>query len=201
MRIDHFAVAGRVGQMAEERTRLYIEKVAANRRRAQGILPLDEAYALLKKDFDALTENSNKAINSFIQESSFNMMQKFKERTEKLANHATRVYLLSSDQFRPKEKEAYPLSDLKKIDEKLLSLAYQGLSPLTKSDIGKPLYQPIPKSLIDEKSFSGKEEDHFYDLTDDQYYTVEDYEIAMGRLNHMIDHFEEEGRKNGLFVD
>ncbi len=129
------------------------------------------------------------------------MMQKFKERTEKLANHATRVYLLSNPQLRPKKGEAYSLSDLKKIDEKLLSLAYQGLNPLTEADIGKPLAKSMPDGLIDEKSFSGKEEDYFYSLTRDVFYTVEDYKVAMDRLNYMIDHFEEEGRKNGLITD
>ncbi len=50
MKIDHFAVAGRVGQIAKERTQRYIEQVEERRRRAQGYLPLDEAYALLKKN-------------------------------------------------------------------------------------------------------------------------------------------------------
>lgn len=181
-----------------------VAKTRAKGRKSQHTKDLNDwkiIYDELRDNFNKLADNSSKAISSISLSKTFHVMQKFKERADKLQGRAVTMYLLSHDSVRPEKGQSFSMGTLKKVEDAVKKAVYGSFTALSAKDIGKPLDSGAPDEVIDSRSFSGKEDDLFYNLTRDEFYTVDDYRVAIDRANKAIDQFEQEGRSEGLIVD
>jgi len=128
-------------------------------------------------------------------------MLKFKDRAESKKKDAVMMYILSNDNFRPLQEMPYSLGTLKKVQQAVEKALFKDLKPLSKSDIGKPLSSSDPDVIVDERSFDHNPDHVLYDLTDDTYYSTDDYKEVVERAQNATAQFEQEGRERGLIVD
>ncbi len=181
-----------------------VEKTRAKGRKSQHAKDLNDwkrVYDELRDNFNKLADNSSLALSEVSLSRTFHAMQKFKERAEKLHGRAVTMYLLSHDSVRPEKGQPFSMGVLKKVEDAVKKAIYGNFTSLSAKDVGKPLNSGTPNETIDSRSFSGKEDDSFYSLTDSDYYTVDDYRVVVDRANKAIAQFEQEGRSEGLIVD
>ncbi|NPA72796.1 MAG: hypothetical protein GXO35_08210 [Gammaproteobacteria bacterium] len=184
------------------------EENNARLRKEKGTLTWKESYHRLDASFEKLYDGhveTKKHLEGVIggerKTSLMHALVKFKERTAKVENKAVLMYVLSNKSARPVTDKPYSMALLKKVEEAVHKAIYKGKNKLTSADIGKPFNARDEEVIIDGRSFTGRDEDIFFNLTNDDYYTIDDYKVMLQRANKVVDKFEAEGRERGLICD